>query len=195
MSYYIGQILPPVITRGAVGDLMPEPLWFAFTTPPQKERAALAWLERREIEAWYPTQTKYRTVPRAKVKRQKYEAVVVPRYIFARFTGYPQWDILRTCKHLSGVVSYEDHPAPISDTTLMQMAAVPQRLEEIRERETERRRIRPGDKAKVKDGPLEGWLVDVQTVHAGLASFIVPLLGERETHISVDRLSRIPPLA
>lgn len=174
-GYFIGQEVPleqgkPIQT----GDVV---AWYVFQTPPQREASAKAWLERRGVEAWYPSETRWRRIPRGKRQKAPYEARLVPRYIFARFTGYPAWDVVQSCRWLSRVVGMNGEPMPVTDDVMAQMEKVPERLEVIRKREIEKRTLRPGDKAKVASGPFEGWVVEVQQIHAGIASFIVPLFG------------------
>lgn len=176
-DWKIGQVIEWQPGRGAQVGEMPAPQWFAFTTPPQKERAAKAWLDLRGVDAWYPTETRWRHRPRAKIKREKYEATVVPRYILARFTGFPQWDILRACRYLSGVIGHDGTPLPVTDETLCEMRAVPAVLTEMKRVKIERETIRPGDRAEICDGPFAGWVVEVNTITAGLARFMLPLMG------------------
>ncbi|MBN8292832.1 hypothetical protein JI664_12730 [Rhodobacter sp. NTK016B] len=189
-SYFIGQVIQPEPTRPIqVGDIG-TPTWYAFLTTPQKEGSAKAWLEKKGVEAWYPTETRWRKIAKGKIKRKEYEAVLVPRYIFARFTGRPQWDLLKASRWLTGVVGIDGVPLPITDETLAAMEQVPARLAEIRAREEERRTIRPGDRVRIRDGAMEGWVVEVRSIHAGIARFIVPLMGDRETEMQVGRLSK-----
>lgn len=189
-AYYIGQVLPWEPPKPVqIGRI--EPAWFAFLTPPQKEISALAWFNHKGVEAWYPSEMRRRRISRGKRKFAEYEARIVPRYIFARFTGVPQWDVLQSCRYLSRVIGVKETPLPVTDTVMAQMAQVPGRLEIIRKREVEKRIIRPGDKARIMDGAMEGWIVDVSHVHAGIAAFIVPLLGERVTRVDVARLEKV----
>ena len=175
-GYFIGQEIPLEQKRPIqTGDSVPS--WFVFQTPPQKEVSAKAWLERRGVEAWYPSETRWRRIPRGKRSKAPYEARIVPRYIFARFTGYPAWDVVQSCRWLSHVVGVNGTPMPVTDEVMANMDQVPARLEAIRQREIDKRTLRPGDKAKVATGPFEGWVVEVRQIHAGIASFIVPLFG------------------
>ena len=189
-EYFIGQLLPLERPR-PVQDGRIEPAWFAFLTPPKKEVSALAWFNHKGVEAWYPSEIRRRRIPKGKRRFAEYEARIVPRYIFARFTGWPNWDVLQGCKYLSRVVGINGSPLPVTDAVMAQMEQVPGRLEIIRKREAEKRTIHPGDKVRISDGVMEGWIVDVSTVHAGVAAFIIPLLGGGETQIEVSRLQKV----
>lgn len=188
-NYFIGQEIPleqgkPIQTGNT------SPSWFVFQTPPQREVSAKAWLERRGVEAWYPSETRWRRIPRGKRQKAPYEARLVPRYIFARFTGYPAWDVVQSCRWLSRVVGVNGEPMPVTDDVMAQMEQVPERLEVIRQREIDKRTLRPGDKAKVASGPFEGWVVEVQQIHAGIASFIVPLFGGETVGKADEKIMR-----
>ena len=188
--YFIGQVLPYEGPQPVQhGDC--EPCWYIFQTPPRKEASATAWLDQRGVEAWHPVTTKIRRVPRSRIKSVPYETPVAPRYLFARFTGRPQWHVLKTCRWITRVVGVEDRPMPVTDEVMGLMASVPERLEIIKRREIEKRIIRPGDKARIGKGPLEGWIVDVSEVHAGIARFTVPLFGARSGVANLDDLHKI----
>jgi transcription antitermination factor NusG len=190
--YRIGQSVaaPRAAVAAVQGEALSAPQWFAFMTPPRREVSAQAWLAQRGVESWYPTEQRWRTIPRARVKRVPYEAAVVPRYIFARFLGQPQWHVLRDCPYLTGVVGHSGRPLPITDLVLAQMRGVPARIAEIRQREEERRRIRVGDRVTIRDGAMRGWVVEVQSIHAGIAQFIAPFLGNIAVEIEVSRLAK-----
>lgn len=189
-QYFIGQVLPyegPQPVQSGECD----PCWYIFQTHPRKEVSATAWLAQRGVEAWHPTVTKIRRIPRSRIKSKPYDAPVAPRYLFARFTGRPQWHILKGCRWISRVVGVEDRPMPVSDEVMALMAQVPEQLEIIKRREMERRIIRPGDKVRIGVGPLEGWIVDVSEVHAGIARFTVPLIGGRSGVANLEDLHKI----
>ncbi|RDD69223.1 transcription termination/antitermination protein NusG [Paracoccus versutus] len=191
MTYQIGQVIPLEYERKPVQMGSTAVAWYGFQTPPQKEASAKAWLVHRGVEAWYPSEIRHRRIPKGKRKFAEYEARLVPRYIFARFTGHPQWGVLQGCKWLSRVIGVNGNPLPVSDETMALMAQVPERLEVIRQREAEKRIIRRGDRVEIIDGAMQGWIVDISAVHAGVARFMIPLLGEREAEIGIDRLRKL----
>lgn len=192
-SLSIGDAIPaPEAKRGIMGAPIP-PVWYCLTSKVQSEAKAKAWLIEQGLDAesvWYPTQEEHRRwkLSTGKTHVQVVIKALVPRYVFARFTGSPQWDVLRGCRYLAGVVGYRGEPAPITDATLLQMQSVPQRLAEIKAREIEARTIRAGDRVTITDGQLAGWVVDVSEVKHGIARFIVPMLGGGEGSIEVGRV-------
>lgn len=169
-----------------------QPAWHIFTVPPRGELPASAWLARNGVaESWYPTETAYKRVRFKPGKRIPYERPVAPGYLFAVLPRRPHWDVLfaRSRGKLHRVVSHNGEPVPIPEAEMAKMRLVPQRLAIIREAEEARRRINPGDRATVSIAGIE-WQVTVDRIHAGIASFIVPLLGGREVQAPVGALRK-----
>lgn len=89
------------------------------------------------------------------------------------------------------MVGVDGRPLPITDEILSEMEHVPARLEAIRKREQCKRQINPGDRVRIKDGAMADYVVEVSAVHAGIAKFMVPLLGDAMSQIPVDRLTKL----
>lgn len=191
-QFRIGEVYP-LTTRGAWKAEAITPLWYILKAKPQKDPNARAWLKAQGVEVWYPTETRWRVVPRGKRKKVPYEARIAPGYLFAMFEHRPVWHVLfDQCCFLSAVVCQDGVPLPIPESILSEMQDVPQRLREMHEARAAARIIKPGDKAMVKDGPFEGWQVDVTAISGGVASFLLPLLGMEEAKIPVSRLEKVP---
>lgn len=195
-SLKIGDTLPAATSRGIWAEAW-EPAWFIFQVPPRGELPASAWLARNGAsEVWYPTETAFKRNRFQPGKRIPYDRPVAPGYLFAVLPARPHWDVLfdRSRKKLSHVVSHNGEPVAVPESVIASMAQVPQRLAVIREAEQAKRMIKPGDKVAVQIGGVE-WTVEVSRIHAGIASFIVPLLGGREVQAPVDTLIKQQPLA
>lgn len=190
-DYTIGQIVPLDYQERPLHHGHGTAAWYGFQTPPLKEASAKAWVEHRGLEAWYPSETRWRRIPRGKRKRAPYEARIVPRYIFVRFPAAPNWSEIRRCRWLSRVIGVGGNPLPITDLVLSEMEGVPANLEAIRKREAFRRIIRPGDRVRIKSGAMVDYVVEVSDVHAGIARFIIPLLGDKEMTIETTRLTKV----
>ncbi len=191
MTYRIGQTIPYEPGRGIEGASLPVPVWHCFWTPPRKEAAAIAWLDLRGVHGWRPVETRWRRITRGKRRKVEYLASVVLRYVFARFSGKPQWDVLRGCRWITGIVGVGGRPACITDDALSKMAAVPETLAALREARRAAREITAGCKATIIDGAMAGWVVDIARVSDGMAAFLVPLLGADEALVPVDRLMKV----
>jgi transcription antitermination factor NusG len=166
-------------------------------TRPQCEGNAVAWLAANGVEAWYPTELRWKA--RAG-RRVQYRRRIAPGYLFALFAGAPRWPVLfgedPGARWLRGVVGAGGRPLPISAEAMAEVEGLPQRLlasrAEMRARAAEAARVRAGDRVRVADGPLRDWVVEVAAVHAGVARLVVPLLGgDREVSCEVQHLARV----
>lgn len=171
-----------------------QPAWHIFTTPPRGELPATAWLSRNGVaECWHPTEQAFKRDRFKPGQRIPYERPVAPGYLFVVLPSRPHWDVLfaRSRGKLLKVVSHNGQPVPISEDTLAKMRLVPQRLAAIREAEMQKRIIKPRDKVAVTIGGVE-WTVEVDRIDAGIASFVLPLLGGREVQAPVEALRKQP---
>lgn len=171
-----------------------EPAWFIFTVPPRGELPATAWLSRNGVdECWHPTEQAFKRNRYKPGQRIPYDRPVAPGYLFAVLPRLPHWDVLfaRSRGKLLKVVSHNGEPVPVSEETLARMRLVPQRLAAIREAEMQKRIIRPRDKVAVTIGGVE-WTVEVDRIDAGIAHFVLPLLGGREARAPVTALRKQP---
>lgn len=190
-----GDTLPPSTFRSIWAEDW-DPAWFIFTTRPQGELAASAWLARNgALETWYPSETILTTNRYKPGKRIPKVIPVCSGYLFAVLPARPNWDVLfARAQHggkklLTHVVSRGSEPIPIPESTIIEMAQVPKRLEVIREAEREARKLRPGDKARLNIGGTE-WTVQVEAIHEGIASFVLPLLGGVTHKANVETLRK-----
>ena len=180
-----GDIFPaPLPRRGAQTGTI-APVWFAFTTPPQQESPAQAWLTKQGVEAWFPTETAWRIMARGKKRKVEYQRRVAPGYIFARFTGWPQWDVLKASRHISGVIGHGDRPVVIPEAAIAAMAQVPSRIADRRAAAFLAAQINPGDRAEITSGAMVDWIVNVVEVNNGVARF---MLGGMAIDVDMARL-------
>ncbi|WP_428924983.1 transcription termination/antitermination protein NusG [Marinibacterium sp. SX1] len=185
MSYERGQIVPLDYERAPFGAPM-APCWFILLVPPQKEAGAAAWARRAgALETWFPTEKAWRfRGGKAAARRNKveYRRLIAPGYVFVLTDRVPAWDVIRqrSIGRVSGVVSRDGAACAIATDELANMAQVPQRLERMRRAEDERRRFArqakhpvAGQMARICEGPMSGFMVDVERVHAGIAHWII----------------------
>lgn len=85
--------------------------WFAIWTRSRHERAVCEQLDRRQVEAFLPTITKW---SRWKDRRKRVEWPLFPGYCFARFDPRERLPVLQT-PGLVRIVSQFGEPAPIPD--------------------------------------------------------------------------------
>ena len=165
--------------------------WFALLTPPQKERAARAYLRAHDITAFYPSEERKSTV-RGKMKSR--EAPIVPGYVYAKFYRTPQWDVIRTRPFFTGVVSLGIRPFPIPRAIVRRLQGLTVEAEELARAKREtweavKRALAPkeGDRATIEEGPLTGFLVDVTSIRGGMANILLPGGVKGQAHVTTLR--------
>jgi len=85
--------------------------WYALWTRSRHEQVVREQLERKQIEAFLPTVTKW---SRWKDRKKKIDWPLFPGYCFARFDAKERLPILK-CTGVVNIVSFEGEPAPIPE--------------------------------------------------------------------------------
>jgi transcription antitermination factor NusG len=85
--------------------------WFAIWTRSRHEQAVREQLERKQVEAFLPTITRW---SRWKDRRKRIDWPLFPGYCFARFDSRERLPVL-TCAGVVNIISFEGAPAPIPD--------------------------------------------------------------------------------
>jgi transcription antitermination factor NusG len=85
--------------------------WFAIWTRSRHEQVVREQLERKQIEAFLPTVTRW---SRWKDRKKKIDWPLFPGYCFARFDPSDTLPILK-CTGVVNIISFEGRPAPIPD--------------------------------------------------------------------------------
>ena len=122
--------------------------WFAIWTRSRHEQVVRDQLDRKQVEAFLPTITRW---SRWKDRRKKIAWPLFPGYCFARFDPESRLGILR-CTGVVNIVSFDGDPAPIE----------PQEIDAIRRLvDTDLLYdpcplIREGMMVEVVNGPLRG---------------------------------------
>jgi transcription antitermination factor NusG len=85
--------------------------WFALWTRSRHEQVVREQLERKQIDVFLPTVTKW---SRWKDRKKKIDWPLFPGYCFARFNPDDRLPILK-CTGVVSIVSFEGEPAPIPE--------------------------------------------------------------------------------
>jgi len=96
---------------GAVDMHAEEARWFAVWTRSRHEQVVREQIERRHLEAFLPTITRW---SRWKDRKKKIDWPLFPGYCFARFGPASRLAILK-CTGVVSIVSFDGEPAPIPD--------------------------------------------------------------------------------
>ena len=100
----------PVSPEAAV-ELAP---WFALWTRSRHEHVVREQLERKQVETFLPTITRW---SRWKDRRKKIAWPLFPGYCFARFDAAQRLGVLH-CTGVVNIVSFDGEPAPIAPAEL-----------------------------------------------------------------------------
>ena len=88
--------------------------WYALWTRSRHEQVVREQLERKHVEVFLPTITKW---SRWKDRKKKLDWPLFPGYCFARFDQRDRLPVLK-CVGVVNIVSVDGEPAPISDTEI-----------------------------------------------------------------------------
>lgn len=92
----------------------PAPRWFAVWTRSRHERTVFDQLVERQIEAFFPTVTRWR---RWKDRKKQVEWPLFPGYCFARFDPLARLAVLK-CTGVVSIVGFNGEPAPVPDADI-----------------------------------------------------------------------------
>jgi transcriptional antiterminator NusG len=96
-------------------DIMPatdgEVRWFALWTRSRHEQVVREQLERKQVEVFLPTVTRW---SRWKDRKKKVDWPLFPGYCFARFNARERLPILK-CVGVVNIISFQGEPAPIPE--------------------------------------------------------------------------------
>ena len=88
-----------------------EPKWYAIWTRSRHEQVVLDQLNRKQVDAFLPTITRW---SRWKDRKKKIDWPLFPGYCFARFDASASLSILK-CTGVVNIVSFEGKPAAIPE--------------------------------------------------------------------------------
>lgn len=164
--------------------------WHCLTVPPQGERRAKQWLDRRGVYSFYPVEER----TRHRLGRQTTaERPYIPGYVFARFPGAPWWHLIMGDGHVYDVIRYTgaEEPAWLVEASLSSLMDMRSRAELLEEKRRRGMTIRKGDRVRIRDGVLAGNVVEIVELRATRGVFRMGLLGLAEQEIELDRLEKV----
>ncbi len=166
MTYERGQTYPIGYRRDIVNGSAIAPVWHALIVAPQRERKVREYLRARDVYAFFPSENIQRTIAG---KRRDIERPIVTRIVFAQFRQAPQWDVMKDRDVIQGVYCVGNVPIEIGATIIKRLQGLTVEAERLREEQAELLRVRPGDRARITSGPLNGFMVNVDALAGGEA--------------------------
>src|ERR671918_1347473 len=122
--------------------------WFALWTRSRHEQVVRDQLQKKQIDVFLPTVTKW---SRWKDRKKKIDWPLFPGYCFARFHPQERLPVLK-CTGVVSIISFEGEPAPIPEHEIFGI----RQLVESDLAYDPCPMIREGDLVEVKSGPLKG---------------------------------------
>lgn len=164
MTLEIGDPWPFASARGITGGICVKPVWHALITAPQREAKVASQLENAQTEIRYPVTEKVR---HPNGRKQVFEVPIVPRIIYARFRYEPMWDVMKERRVIVGVFCRDGQPIALTDDDVAKVMGLPTEAERLEAERMEALQPRPGEMAKIVDGPFKDFFVDVDRVAFG----------------------------
>jgi len=132
------------LARVSEGELR----WYALWTRSRHEQAVRDQLERKRIQAFLPTVTRW---SRWKDRKKRVDWPLFPGYCFARFDPRERLPVLK-CTGVVNIISFEGELAPIPDHEIFGI----RQLVESELAYDPCPMIHEGDMVEVRSGPLKG---------------------------------------
>lgn len=145
------------------------PSWYILIAKPQQENAAVEFLKKNDIHAFYPKQKLQR-----KLKSKTVEIIKphVSGYIAARIGANPNWyQIFKRGERLiaDSIKASDGFPMPLPKGKIQEFERVAMRYDEITKALEEYEQIRVGHEVVVVDGPMVDQVGKVGKIHKGAA--------------------------
>src|SRR6202011_6364679 len=103
--------MSPMSPMSSMSSTGPQPQWFAIWTRSRHEQMVREQLDRKHVEAFLPTITRW---SRWEDRKKKIDWPLFPGYCFARFDPAEALAILK-CTGVVNIVSFEGKPAAIPE--------------------------------------------------------------------------------
>lgn len=171
MLYEIGQEFPHTPSRGVVTEGR-DVQWVILNVQSGTEKAVVAKLKKERIYSFYPKETLTRHIRGQKVEMEK---PIVAGYVFTRFRGNPQWDVLKGRRLILDMVTVQGEPFLVPKQTIRRLLGLTVRAEEMRQEREEMERslfdVKPGEDAILVTGPFKDLVVKVLQVSTRAVKF------------------------
>jgi transcriptional antiterminator RfaH len=126
--------------------------WYLVYSKPRQERLAVDNLARQGYETYLP-------IIRGRRRRQAQQAMafeaMFPRYLFVHLSDQTDnWGPIRSTLGVSSLVRFGELPARVPDGLI---ATLRSREDELGVQQIAEPELKPGDRVRVAEGPMEGY--------------------------------------
>jgi transcriptional antiterminator RfaH len=156
--------------------------WYALRTKPHKEESVRSQIDGREIESFYPRLRVNPVNPRARRVRPYF-----PGYIFVnadlKTTSIATFQFM---PHAIGLVCFGGEPGTLPDPVIERLRQHLDRLNRSNHKETFL--IQPGERVKIRKGPLEGYqaILDHHLPGRDRVRVLLELIGSRNVPVELS---------
>lgn len=134
-----------MVSKTTIGALK----WYPVYTHPRSEKKAYAALIGKGIEAYLPLQ---RRLKQWSDRKKWVEEPLIKSYLFVRITDHTQGEILMT-KGIARFIYFSGKIAAMPDVQINELKLL---MASSLELEISEENLQPGEKIKIKAGPLKG---------------------------------------
>jgi transcriptional antiterminator RfaH len=128
--------------------------WFAIQTKARQEQFAAACVVKLDVEVFLPQAREEQWVCSRNVTK-----ALFPGYFFARFCPLESLEAIRYAPGVSRVVGSGRFPTAVAPEII---ARVQEQIQPDGFIRLKARRLNPGEKVTVEQGPFQGWIGEVQ---------------------------------
>jgi len=169
--------------------------WFALRVAPQMEFVARTVLQRRGIEAFLPTHSKWIRQNRHRPGQKKLvRRVLLLGYVLVRLTLPVEWHRLRRIHIITGVVGVAGQPWALPDSGVLRLAQTSVGLDAtLAQKNMPTNRVyAAGDMVEIVDGLFDATLPVIE-LNGRVATVLVEMMGApRLATIDASRLGAAP---
>ena len=198
MTYVIGQIIPPSDRRVA-DPFGPHctPAWYCILPKPTTKQhvEGRQFFRSHNMHSFFPSEEQQRGKPK---DRRAVEVAIMPGYLFTQILRWPNWDVIRREDWCSGVFKIGETPVVFPYPIIRHLQGMTVEAEKLRRAQDElslqmieAARPQAGKPARFMSGPLQGVVVDVESVRETVAYF---LMGDKRISADVASMARVPYL-
>lgn len=190
MTYHMGQQVPFDYSRTIVGEALKRPAWYALKVPPMKESTVRQYLKARGIHSCYPERE---TSWQVKGRHFSRKLPVITQIVYVKFDREPQWDVMKARRLITGVFSRGAEPIRLHGDIIRAVMGLPTEAERLEAARLELLRPRVNEKARLKEGPLADFLVDVESVNDDLGKVWWKTITGMKGETTLDKIERVLP--
>lgn len=153
--------------------------WYVLRVEPKSEFSTERQLKQGGFEAFVPIEHKWKR--RSRYSKRKYLAAYPAflGYVFVGLGSGAAWPDLSQAKTIRGVLTIDGRPASLTSAEVQRLCELSGASVPYQSAVNPHRAIRPGEAARIVEGPFSGRTITVKAIVAQKARTIMELFGAR----------------